>query len=93
MGQSQCDHHKVKMIDVFGPLPPFAMEMVNGSFVNALLALCSMQPPHAGGDATAVQPSPLRTHCSIHNAARAPLPPSWAKNIGPKLFHQKRTVS
>jgi len=32
------------------------------------------------------------SHCSTHNAARVPLPPSWAKNIGPKLFHQKRTV-
>lgn len=47
---------------------------------------------NGGGDATAVQPSPLRTHCSTHNAARAPLPPSWAKNIGPKLFYQKRSV-
>jgi hypothetical protein len=23
MRQSQCDHHKVKMISVFGPNPPF----------------------------------------------------------------------
>ena len=34
MGQSQCDHHKVKMIDVFGPFRPFQGVPVNGCFPN-----------------------------------------------------------